>query len=126
MTPGRASRKPQRRAGALQSAGNGTVVALDGARIARALRTRERYRYVQPRIERLGAGWKVVSPNCSRNVDTSGGDIDIAWLEPTIGGHWIVHLRDHEAHAWLPKAVMFTLPAALDLVCHDPDREFWP
>jgi hypothetical protein len=36
-----------------------------------------------PRVLREGLGWKVVSPNCSRNIDREGGEIDIAWLVPT-------------------------------------------
>ena len=48
--------------------------------IERALRERTRYRYVSPRVLREGQGFRIESPCCSRNVDTTGGVIDIAWL----------------------------------------------
>lgn len=124
MTPAGSPRGRQRRATHVPTADG--VAMLDAARIARALAGRARYRYVRPRVERFGAGWRIASPNCSRNVDGAGGDIDIAWFEPTPAGHWIVHGRDHGAAAWVAHAVMFTLAAALDFVCNDPDRRFWP
>lgn len=101
------------------------VIAIDRARIARALRRRERYRYVRPRVEREGAGWKIVSPNCSRNVDPAGGEIDIAWLVPANEGCWLLHARDHAHGCWELKGAGLTLAQALDRVCADPLREFW-
>lgn len=101
------------------------VVGIDRARIARALRRRERYKYVRPRVEREGAGWKIVSPNCSRNVDPDGGEIDIAWLVPANEGHWLLHARDHARGCWELKAAGLTLVQALERVCSDPLREFW-
>lgn len=101
------------------------VIAIDRARIARALRRRERYRYVRPRVEREGAGWKIVSPNCSRNVDPAGGEIDIAWLVPTSDGRWLLHARDHAQGCWRLRVAGLTLADALARVCADPAREFW-
>ncbi len=101
------------------------VVSLVAARIVRALARRERYKYVQPQVEREGAGWKVVSPNCSRTVDASGGTIAIAWLEPESAGRWRLHSRDHALSIWVPMGVGLTLDAALQLLCSDVKREFW-
>ena len=102
------------------------VFAFDAARIHAALQTRARYRYVKPRVVREGRGWKIVSPNCSRNIDPEGGEIDIAWFEPQPRGRWLVHARDHGQAAWRPLCGAATLASALDLVCADDDRVFWP
>jgi len=80
---------------------------------------------VQPRVESEGAGWKVVSPNCSRNVDRDGGEIDIAWLRPDGVGVWQLHARDHGRGCWVLKAGGLTLVAALEMLCADPAREYW-
>lgn len=100
------------------------VVSLDRAAIQRALAARHRYKYVQPRVEPEGDGWKVVSPNCSRSVDADGGDIAIAWLRRGKGG-WTLYARDHRLAAWLPKLVERPLTQALVLLCEDPNRDFW-
>jgi hypothetical protein len=89
------------------------------------LRRRERYKYVRPRVEREGSGWKIVSPNCSRNVDPDGGEIDIAWLVPDNEGRWLLHARDHERGCWVLKATGVTLEQALEQVRADPLREYW-
>ena len=102
------------------------VLDLVRVRIERALTRRARYRYVHPHVEREGAGWKIVSPNCSRNVDPAGGAIDIAWLAPVEQGLWQVHARDHAAAAWVRAGGPQPLDAALAQVCDDPDRRFWP
>lgn len=104
---------------------DGTVLALDRARIARALSRRARYRYVRPRVEREGLGWKVVSPNCSRSVDPAGGEIGIAWLVPASQGRWLLHARDHAQGCWVLKAAGLRLDEALRRLCADPQREFW-
>lgn len=101
------------------------VLALDRARIARALARRQRYKYVRPHVEREGAGWKVVSPNCSRSVDPAGGEIGIAWLVPTRHGQWQLHARDHARGCWVLKAAGLRLDEALQRLCTDPEREFW-
>jgi hypothetical protein len=109
----------------------GHVFVLDRVRIEVALEARSRYKYVQPRVEREGLGWKVVSPNCSRNVDAAGGDIAIAWLVPTqlpvadVPCGWLLHARDHERACWVLKLRANTLAEALDMLVQDPQREFW-
>lgn len=97
----------------------------EGLRILVALGARQRYRYVTPRVEREGPGWKIVSPNCSRNVDVTGGEIDIAWLVPCNEGRWLLHARDHVHGCWVVKAADLTLGDALARVCADPAREYW-
>jgi hypothetical protein len=119
QTGGGARRRPH----AAPSAGK--VVALDPARILRALAQRQRYKYVQPCVLREGAGWKIVSPNCSRNIDSAGGQIDIAWLVPSGAGGWLLHARDHAQGCWLLKASGVTLADALSRICADPGREYW-
>lgn len=105
------------------------VVDLAARRIERAIVTalaqRSRYRYVQPRLEREGMGWKVVSPNCSRSVDAQGGDIDIAWLVPCNEGDWLLHARDHDAGCWRLLRRESSLEPLLEHLCADPAREFW-
>ena len=44
------------------------VLSLVRARIERALRRRQRYRYVTPRVVAEGAGWLVLCANCSRDT----------------------------------------------------------
>jgi len=110
----------------------GHVYVLDRVRIEVALEARSRYKYVHPRVLREGLGWKVVSPNCSRNVDAEGGEIDIAWLVPTGDGTepgrpsgWLLHARDHAQGCWQLKLRAATLAEALAQLVSDPDRSFW-
>ncbi|MBK1613081.1 hypothetical protein CKO44_06285 [Rubrivivax gelatinosus] len=102
------------------------VVALDAARIERALAARSRYRYVKPRLEAEGQGWKILSANCSRKVDPAGGEIAIAWFEPEGGGRWRLHARDHVEGRWTLQGQGLTLEQALAQVCSDTQRVFWP
>lgn len=109
-----------------RDSGAGQVLSLDARRIARALRERSRYKYVRPRVVPEGEGWKVVSPNCSRNIDPSGGEIDIAWLVPdSHATGWLLFSRDHARDCWLIRRQEATLAAALVHLCADPQREFW-
>jgi hypothetical protein len=101
------------------------VLALDARRIEKALAGRTRYRYVHPRVRREGAGWKVVSPNCSRNIDPAGGEIDIAWLVPAAGTGWQLYARCHARDCWALSREDTSLPALLRHLCVDPAREFW-
>lgn len=101
------------------------VLSLDARRIENAIEARARYKYVHPRVEREGLGWKVVSPNCSRNIDPAGGEIDIAWLVPHNGAGWLLFSRDHVQDCWQLRRHEASLPAALAHLCADPDREFW-
>lgn len=98
---------------------------LDARRIERALDQRVRYKYVHPRVLREGKGWKVVSPNCSRNIDRQGGEIDIAWLVPEPEAGWLLYSRDHALGCWLMRLQSPSLPALLTHLCEDPNREFW-
>jgi hypothetical protein len=102
------------------------VVDLARVRIERALRRRARYKYVHPRVEREGAGWKIVSPNCSRNIDPQGGEIAIAWFLPANEGLWLLHARDHAQGCWRLSAAALPIDAAIALVCADAERIFWP
>lgn len=105
----------------------GQVFVLDRVRIEVALEARSRYKYVSPQVLREGLGWKVVSPNCSRNVDPQGGEIDIAWLVPTAAGSggWLLHARDHAQDCWVLRLHAPTLDAALARLVNDESREFW-
>jgi len=109
----------------------GHVFVLDRVRIEVALEARSRYKYVQPRVLREGLGWKVVSPNCSRNVHPEGGEIAIAWLVPTqsasagLPGGWLLHARDHALDCWVLKLRASSLADALERLVADPLREFW-
>jgi hypothetical protein len=103
----------------------GLVLDLEARRIEKALNQRTRYKYVHPRVEREGKGWKVVSPNCSRNIDPQGGDVDIAWLVPNLEGGWLLYSRDHQLACWQLRLHDASLPALLTHLCADPNREFW-
>lgn len=118
----RSQRVPSRRRG---TAG-GNVLSLDRLRIERGLAARTRYRYVHPRVDAEGTGWKVLSPNCSRSIAPDGGEIAIAWFEPSDDGCWRLYARDHTAAAWLLQAEARSLPEALALVCADPLGVYWP
>jgi hypothetical protein len=114
----------RRRTPVVEPRGEAAPSSLDARRIAKALAQRERYKYVQPRVEREGRGWKIVSPNCSRNVDPQGGEIDIAWLVPNNEGGWLLYSREHAQDCWRLRQ-QDTLPKLLTHLCADPHREFW-
>lgn len=100
---------------------------LDLRRIRRALESRRRYRYVEPRVLGIACGYRIESPCCSRNVDPQGGVIDIARLEPVpASGQWLLQRRDHPGQTWVAHGVFASLGAALDVLNEDPDRLFWP
>ena len=103
-----------------------TIVPLDRQRLLRALAARRRYRYVRPRIVPHEDGWRIVSPNCSRNIDPQGGDIDIALLLHLDDGRWRVHSRDHVQGRWVPCGDFGPLAGAAEPIMADPWREFWP
>jgi hypothetical protein len=102
----------------------GNVFALDRVRIERGIAQRERYKYVVPRVEQEGLGWKIVSPNCSRNIDPQGG-------ESTSPG-WC---RRAMAAGCCTRATMRSAAGSCASpgsrwpmrwpVCADPAREFW-
>jgi hypothetical protein len=124
--------KARRAAPSGPTAPTGDVRSLDVMRIERALARRARYHYVKPRVQAQpsghGRGWTIVSPNCSRNIDPDGGDIHIAWFEPTAGrpGEWRLHRRDHGQARWVLQAAGLTLEHALAQVCNDPLGVWWP
>jgi len=95
-------------------------------RLERALRERVRYRYVRPLVLQEGEAFRIQSPNCSRKVDPSGGVIDIALLVPHGGNQWCLCSRDHAAGEWVPRLQNAALDDALDALCIDHDRQFWP
>lgn len=95
-------------------------------RVARALRQRVRYRYVAPRVLREGQSFRIQSPCCSRNVDPSGGLIDIALLTPGADGRWSLSARDHAASVWQVRLQDEPLESVLDALCLDSERQFWP
>lgn len=94
--------------------------------IERALRERTRYRYVSPRVLREGQGFRIESPCCSRNVNTTGGVIDIAWLTRDEDGVWRLSARDHALHRWMLQHESTDLAELLDALCIDRERVFWP
>jgi hypothetical protein len=118
------SGQPRRPAKTASAKTGDNVLALDVRRIEKALRERARYKYVHPRVEREGLGWKIVSPNCSRNIDPQGGEIDIAWLVPSSQGGWLLYSRDHSLDCWQLRG-RGALPALLAQLSADPQREFW-
>jgi hypothetical protein len=117
---------PQRRAQQATAPSTAQVVVLAPVHILFAIAQRRRYKYVQPRVEREGPGWKIVSPNCSRNIDPGGGEIDIAWFVPANEGTWLLYARDHARACWVLKASGLALAAALATVGEDTRREYWP
>jgi hypothetical protein len=98
---------------------------MDRVRIERALRHRIRYRYVQPQIERVENGWVIKSPCCSRNIDPTGGVIEIAWVEP-LEDAWAVYFKDHVHERWVLHDESRHLQPLLDEICLDTLRVFWP
>lgn len=100
--------------------------AVDRKRIERSLANRARYRYVTPRVIAVENGYQVVSPCCSRNIDKTGGEIDIARIEFTAArGRWRLYYRDHQAGAWVPYGEYLSLNELLVPLLKDSAREFW-
>ena len=106
-------------------------------RLERALRQRVRYRYVRPRVLREGESFRIQSPCCSRNVDPSGGMIDIALLIPLaaiVGSatadlprrRWSLCARNYLRGSWESKYESEQLDKLLDVLCIDHERQFWP
>ncbi|WP_059410650.1 DUF3024 domain-containing protein [Cupriavidus basilensis] len=106
--------------------GEGGVLDLTRYRVERALRQRARYRYVRPRVLREAQGLRIESPCCSRNVDATGGLIDIAWLARDGEGQWCLHARDHAARCWVLRQRSVELAPLLDALCVDAERVYWP
>lgn len=99
----------------------------DQRRIVHALESRERYRYVMPRVEMVEDGYCVVSPCCSRRIDPDGGEIEIAYLEfIRRSGWWRLHSREHTEQRWVVYAEFARLSELLAHLNRDPGRIFWP
>ena len=100
---------------------------VDLKRIERALEQRERYRYVAPHVipDEEDHGYRIESPCCSRNVEPSGGPIDIALLK-YLKPHWLLYRKDHDYSTWVLHSVVDTLNEALDILLPDDERVFWP
>ena len=94
-------------------------------RIQRAIRSRERYRYVVPEVQVSDGVWTISSPCCSRNIDAQGGMIDIARVERADGA-WLLYWRDHKQGLWQLYEPFPTLDELLQVVCIDSQRLFWP
>lgn len=98
----------------------------DQRRIARLLGQRVRYRYVEPEVQSIVGGYLIVSPCCSRNIDASGGTIDIAWLEYVYpAGLWRLYKKDHKLGFWQLHTVSPLLQLLINRVNEDAERVFW-
>jgi hypothetical protein len=95
-------------------------------RLQHALRGRVRYRYVKPTVLLEDGCYRIQSPCCSRRIDPSGGLIDIALLVPQTDKRWRLCSRDHVNQRWVARSQNESLSAVLDVLCSDPDRQFWP
>ncbi|MGY4431080.1 hypothetical protein ACVWWO_003557 [Bradyrhizobium sp. F1.13.1] len=74
---------------------------LDRWRIVRALTTRERYRYVSPKVTPVAGGYLVASPCCSGNIEAAGGLADVALLHhEKTGAAWQLFRKDHGKGVW--------------------------
>ncbi|MBI5460673.1 MAG: hypothetical protein HY941_00620 [Gammaproteobacteria bacterium] len=99
---------------------------VDRKRIERALAQRQRYRYVSPYVRKAADGYRIESPCCSRNVDQSGGVIDIArleYLDPCSA--WRLYRKDHLRDQWVAEGEYTSLTAVLQRLNEDPQRLFW-
>ncbi len=105
---------------------SGQVLDFMQHRLERALHERVRYRYVRPRVLREDDSFRIQSPCCSRNVDRSGGMIDIALLMPGAAQRWCLSARDHVNGIWVSRFQDEPLDVLLDLLCVDNERKFWP
>lgn len=114
------------RAAAVAAPESGQVHDFMQHRLERALLQRVRYRYVQPSVLREGNSFRIQSPCCSRNVDPTGGLIDIALLVPGAAQRWCLFARDHVNGTWVPRFTDEALEQLLDLLCVDSERQFWP
>lgn len=99
---------------------------VDRKRIERALEGRVRYRYVSPAVRAVEGGYRIESPCCSRNIDPSGGTIDIARLEYASESRcWRLYRKDHARCEWRLFGEFGGLNALLQILNQDPDRIFW-
>ena len=98
----------------------------DRRRIERALKARERYRYVSPSVAGVEGGYKIESPCCSRNIDRSGGIVDVALLlHDAERARWQLFRKDHSRGAWVLDGDHERLVETLQRLNSDPERLFW-
>ncbi len=98
----------------------------DRRRIERALKERERYRYVSPIVAGMTGGYRIQSPCCSRNIDPDGGVVDIALVIHDAGrGGWQLFRKDHVKGVWEADSTFDRLIELLDVLNADPERRFW-
>ena len=98
----------------------------DLKRIERMLEQRVRYRYVSPRVLPIDEGYLVMSPCCSRNIDASGGVIDIARIKYDYPkNEWRLYRKDHGLAVWTLHSTARTLHELLACLNEDPSRVFW-
>ncbi|MCP3475997.1 hypothetical protein NLM33_37815 [Bradyrhizobium sp. CCGUVB1N3] len=99
---------------------------IDRRRIERALKSRERYRYVSANITGVAGGYLIECPCCSRNIDVKGGIIDVAMLRHDgASANWQVFRKDHKQGVWKLHSTHQRLAAVTDLLNADPERVFW-
>ncbi|MFG1461881.1 DUF3024 domain-containing protein [Xanthobacter sp. DSM 24535] len=99
---------------------------LDRRRIARGLKARKRYRYVEPSVEDVEGGYRIASPCCSRNIDAEGGIIDVALLLfESEGRTWRLFWKNHRSGNWELHSVHIRLDSVLDQLNIDEERTFW-
>ncbi|WP_084189863.1 DUF3024 domain-containing protein [Ferrovum myxofaciens] len=100
---------------------------VDFKRIQKKLSERCRYRYVSPEVHSIPGGYEVRSPCCSRNIDKTGGTIDIARIEfNRESGTWQLYRKDHSHGTWCLESEFETLPLLLTVLNQDKHRKFWP
>ena len=99
---------------------------LDRKRIERALKSRQRYRYVAPKVTGVAGGYLIESPCCSRNIDAEGGVIDVALLHHDRGSAtWRLFRKDHKRGVWELHSTHQRLVSVTDVLNADPERVFW-
>jgi len=99
---------------------------VDRKRIERTLSHRRRYRYVSPEVSAVDNGYQIRSPCCSRNIDKTGGVIDIARLEyATAQRVWYLYRKEHVSGLWQLYAEFKTLVDLLQWLNQDTERLFW-
>lgn len=99
---------------------------VDRKRIERALSKRLRYRYVSPEVNAVENGYQIRSPCCSRNIDKSGGMIDIARIEYVAALRiWCLYRKEFSPDQWLLYAEFKSLAELLQHLNQDTERIFW-
>jgi hypothetical protein len=98
---------------------------LDRKRIEKNLAERTRYKYVAPKVMPDIEGYIVRSPCCSRTVDPTGGEIDIARIEFQEEGFWRLYRKDDEKKRWMPHSEYISLNVLIKRLTSDTKREFW-